>query len=371
MRTATVVIIGGGPSGSMLAHYLCESGVDSIVIEQGAHFRDKTCAGALPIGLNDLLPEPLRKFSKTEYLSLSVNYRGISIAQQFSKSPFMYGVERKYFDEFLRSDIDVRYSEKFLGFDETKNGIITKTDKESYFSKFLVGADGVGSSVKRVANIVSKQYFIIGEETESNNPLKSDSTARIFLGFNKMGYGWAFPKGDKISVGSGAVKRSFKKGTLLKFAKTSDTKANIFPISIWQKAESITKGRVALVGEAASLVDPFTAAGIYSGIASARILSRVINKSLLNGNALLEGYNDEMEKSMYQEFEYARLLSSIFYPFLWLTKGLIVKESTLDMLIEEAETGNLSYKSVYERVTNSKHLQLRLALLFLKLIKRI
>jgi len=57
MEKHDVVIIGGGPSGATLAHFLKEKNIDSIVVERGTHFRDKTCAGALPKGIFNILPE--------------------------------------------------------------------------------------------------------------------------------------------------------------------------------------------------------------------------------------------------------------------------------------------------------------------------
>ncbi|MGB9695104.1 MAG: hypothetical protein ACPLZB_03875, partial [Caldisericaceae bacterium] len=216
-----------------------------------------------------------------------------------------------------------------------------------------------------------KPYFIVAEEAETTVSATSNQVAKIFLGFNRMGYGWTFPKSDSVSIGSGAVKGSFVRGTMNKFADNPHLKPHIFPISIWNGVETLTKNRVALVGEAGSIVDPFSAAGIYSGIASSKILSSVIKRALVSGSSSIDSYNEQLDQKIYQEFRYAKLLSTMFYPFLWLTKKVIVKQSTLRMALEEAKQGYISYREVYQRVANSQHPELRIILLLAKLINNI
>ncbi|MGC9124589.1 MAG: FAD-dependent monooxygenase [Caldisericaceae bacterium] len=371
MEKTTVLIIGSGPSGTMLSHYLKANGIDSIITEKASRFRDKVCAGALPLAINDILPEYLAGFERTNYSTLSVNYKNLLHTEVSDKSPFMFGVKRASFDEFLRTGLDVKYNENFVTYEETKNGITARTDRETYTAKFLIGADGVGSAVRRVANFHYKPYFIVAEEAETTVSATSNQVAKIFLGFNRMGYGWTFPKSDSVSIGSGAVKGSFVRGTMNKFADNPHLKPHIFPISIWNGVETLTKNRVALVGEAGSIVDPFSAAGIYSGIASSKILSSVIKRALVSGSSSIDSYNEQLDQKIYQEFRYAKLLSTMFYPFLWLTKKVIVKQSTLRMALEEAKQGYISYREVYQRVANSQHPELRIILLLAKLINNI
>ncbi|MEA3313584.1 MAG: NAD(P)/FAD-dependent oxidoreductase, partial [Caldisericota bacterium] len=294
MKNYSVIIIGGGPAGATVGQYLKEKNIDYLIIEKGGSYRDKVCAGGIPPGIMDILPNNLKDFEKTEYDTLSIDFKDKLSSTVKLNKPFLHGVERTKFDHHLRKGLNVHYNEKFIGFNNEKNNISVHTDKTTYTTKFLIGADGVGSKVSILSGLARKKRFILGEEKEvfQKNIIKPN-TAKLFLGYNYLGYGWMLPKQNHYSAGSGALQKYFlssSKGTVEKFDKgKGETK--IYPISLWGGEEPLTSGRIALAGEAGNLVDPFTAAGIYPALLSGKLLAVVIENALKNGKNNLQKYN--------------------------------------------------------------------------------
>ncbi len=360
-----VLIVGGGPAGASLSQFLKDRGISSVVIERFGKNRDKICAGGIPIAINALLPQRLQDFEKVEYDSLEIFYKGGLTARSSKKVLFSYGVKRSEFDLYLRRGIDVRYHENFLNFEETNNRILARTDEEDYTAKFLVGADGVGSRVSLLSGLAPKKRFIVAEEAEVPAEVKDKNTLKIFLGYNSIGYGWIFPKNGFLSVGSGALKNRFRKGTVFSFYP-EQYKTKIYPISLWGGEEILHKGRVALVGEAANLVDPFSAGGVYPAVLSSFLLSEAIARTLKNGKASLEEYEKLLKDKIYPNFRYALFLSRMFYSFLPLIKKYIVKSSTIDLALELTSKGYVSYEEFYKKVYSSKHFALKAAYFIIK-----
>ena len=77
-------------------------------------------------------------------------------------------------------------------------------------------------------------------------------------------------------------------------------------------------------------------------------------------------YDELLKKHLYSELSYALFLSKAFYPFLPVIKKYIVRESTLNLAIDLASKGYVSYGEFYNRLKNSKHLSLHLAYFIIK-----
>ncbi len=361
-----VLIVGGGPAGASLGQYLKERGIDSVIVERFGPDRDKICAGGVPVIVKKLLPQSVGDFPHVSYDTLTICHKKGFCATSTERAVFSFGVKRAEFDAYLRTGLDVRYNENFLSFEENKNSVYVKTDKNEYKARFLVGADGVGSRVSLLSDLAPKKRFIVAEEAE----IKADNLDRrnelkIYLGYNFLGYGWIFPKNGFDSVGSGALKKHFKKGASSGFYKNFSN-AKIYPISVWGGEELLHRRRVALVGEAANLVDPFSAGGIYPAILSASLLSEVIAKNLKNGTADLSEYELLLSEKLYANFRYALFLSRAFYPFLPLVSKYVVRESTLNLAISLTSRGYISYEEFYRRIKNSRHTSLKLAYFIIK-----
>lgn len=368
MEKFPVIIIGGGPAGASLSIFLKQEGIDSLIIEKGGHYRYKVCAGGIPISIFKWIPSELVNFEKTEYNTLLVDYKGEQVKSNV-KSPFSYGVERANFDEYLRNGLNVHYNEIFITYIEEKDYVTVKTDKAVYKCKFLVGADGVESKVSIIAGIGKKRKFIIAEEKEVPIRLEDKNIARIYLGYNFLGYGWRWGKQNSYAVGIGALQKYFKRGIIQRI-DTTEYEIKIYPIALWDGPQKLTKGRIALVGEAASLVDPFTAAGILPAVQSAKVLSEVICENLIKSSSNLEKYDNILQDIIYRDFTNAITLSKVFYIFLPLLKNVLLKESTLDYVVSMAHKDYISYREILQKIQNSRRFNLKFLNAIVKIISK-
>ena len=74
----------------------------------------------------------------------------------------------------------------------------------------------------------------------------------------------------------------------------------------------VSRGRAALLGDAAGLVDPLCGEGVYNAILSARLAAPVIEKSLSQNSGELQEYQKAIEKEILSEMKVAYFLSQAF-----------------------------------------------------------
>jgi flavin-dependent dehydrogenase len=147
---------------------------------------------------------------------------------------------------------------------------------------------------------------------------------RVWIGFGwvRNGYAWIFPKRDHISVGMGATLRrgrakAFKNAfqSLLQalFPRYRDAPVASSPISLGGVKQNLIRGHVLLVGEAASLVNPLTAEGIYYAMRSAQFAAEVVDDFLNKRAPNLLSYQRLVDENMGSFFRKSRIFSGLFY----------------------------------------------------------
>ncbi len=147
---------------------------------------------------------------------------------------------------------------------------------------------------------------------------KWKSQVEIDLG-RVSGYAWAFPKSDHLSIGiachssrAKVLKRhywEFLHSLNLRHYTIARWHGSLIPIC--GSKVSATRGRAALLGDAAGLVDPLSGEGIYNTILSARLAAPVIEKSLLHNEAELQGYQKAIDEVIMPEMKIANFLSRV------------------------------------------------------------
>src|SRR3989304_8406384 len=85
-----------------------------------------------------------------------------------------------------------------------------------------------------------------------------------------------------------------------------------YTIPIFDGESKITGSRTMLAGDAAALVDPFLAEGIYYAVRSGQIAAEVAS-GVLRGSTTTARYQESITREIYSEFQYARKIGIIFY----------------------------------------------------------
>lgn len=308
------LIIGGGPSGSTLARKLAKNNISNILIEKNDNY-DKPCGGGIKsIVFEEFdIPKSIESKLITKFDLFSPNKK---VSVNLTKTPISI-VLRKDFDKLNRDLAKKEGSEllfgRFLKF-ERKDGFIyshIKINNETKIikSKYLVGADGVTSTVRKQLSAPNQEKILT---IYANIPKKDIDKCEFYFGeeFAPNEYAWVFPHGDKLSVGSvfkeGVDTETLFKNFKDKVAPNDDTKVKGFYIPTWNDGSLLYEDNVFLLGDAAGQVLPFSYEGIYYVMQSASVLADAIIEDKP------ENYEINWNKKYRKRFKFFKTMQKIF-----------------------------------------------------------
>ncbi|MHA1355637.1 MAG: NAD(P)/FAD-dependent oxidoreductase [Candidatus Heimdallarchaeota archaeon] len=308
-----VVIVGSGPAGSMCSYFLQKKGIDTLLVEKHSHPKHKPCAGGVSKTALDIMPFKIDKdVIETEiqgFRLVSPNFASFTFPSDESKGII---AKRSVLDKFLCDkalDAGAEIIENVQPKSITKdngNYQIKLTDGQDLKTKYLVGADGVLSSVGKLANIrkipleqkgYAYQTFVPMNKEEINSFMLSYKTfLEIHINKMPMGYGWIFPNADGLNIGVGGSALSIieekRQGInhidnfLKLLEKSRNDKVKLKPEKIYAAQlpaggykREIALDNILLVGDAAGFVDSFAGEGIYYAIESSKIAAESILKN--------------------------------------------------------------------------------------------
>lgn len=324
MDSFDVIIVGAGPAGLQCAKTLAGSQKSVLLIEKNKVIGPKICAGGLTRKCFNHLKLP-------DYL-IERTYQRIIFQTPFDKTTlrfgedFLYTINRKNLGQWqlekLRADKNIKIRTEAT---VTKFGkdyiIINNSEKIGY--KYLVGADGSNSAVRRFLGIKTKwmgiafQYIVPGRKYKD---------IQIFLNSRLFGawYAWIFPYRNSASIGYGCfpivispqkAKENFFRWTKAQKISLSQGKYQAATINCDYRGYEF--GRVFLAGDAAGLVSGLTGEGIYQALISGEEIAKLI----LNSSYQCEGI-----KKVRAEIRIHKILLIIIYifgPLRWLLYEIV------------------------------------------------
>lgn len=189
------------------------------------------------------------------------------------------------------------------------------TIQNNYSAKYIIGADGANSAVKKTLNLGDKKSSVnlalrsvihFKNEQDVNDFLIDKETFEFYFTNHKPGYGWIFGLKDAINIGLGMksnatdprrqlkdyIKRCFK----LRNIKVPPYTIEGFPIPNSKLPKTFSKDKAFLVGDAAGLVDPVSGEGVHYAIRSAKIVADTIIKD--DQNVLKSNLDDFYKKRL-------------------------------------------------------------------------
>jgi menaquinone-9 beta-reductase len=161
---AEVIVVGGGPVGSVLAMLLGRSGVRTIVLEKASFPRDKPCGEGLMPGGVAVLEQLGIDLAGDGFPALAgITYRtndGHSTFGAFRSRPGLpghgFGVRRVRFDALLAQraavspNVEVRSGYAVHAIERAGDGFRIETAHGRLVAGQVVGADGLGSTTRRL-----------------------------------------------------------------------------------------------------------------------------------------------------------------------------------------------------------------------------
>ncbi|MFA5930750.1 MAG: NAD(P)/FAD-dependent oxidoreductase [archaeon] len=303
----TIAIIGAGPAGLQTALRMKEEGFDATVFEEHEIIGEPThCSGLISkkgvveLGLN-LSDSLLNEITGAKLFSPSGHMLHIK-----RKETVAYVVDRKKFDQVLLRrarllGIHVATDTKLI--DVRKNTLFVQSQGRGELRKaeFVVGADGVNSTIRHLLGIeVGKENFIHTIQATCHGEF-DDKNVHVYLGdFAKGFFAWVVPiSKEKAKIGLGStlgedVSENLKKFIAEKFPGTKVLKYDSALIPYGAPLVGITKDNLAIVGDAAFHTKATTGGGVIFGMKAANILAETIVDNL-KGKATMKDYEKRLE----------------------------------------------------------------------------
>jgi geranylgeranyl reductase family protein len=325
-----VIVIGAGPAGATLAFELANRGIRTLVLERKTLPRDKCCAGGLTVKAAQLLGINIDNLIEDVIYHAMVTCPGKNPYYGHSAVPIMYTVKRETFDHALVKRAQEAGAEILQGIEaraiQIKDlGVEVSTAIGSFFSEFIVGADGSRSQVREAmdVDIIKSKALIVGLQTDVSVTKKElarwKSQIGIDIGRIRGGYGWVFPKADHLSIGIGAPSDKAKglKNILSEYRDSLKLgqhtvlrwNAGLLPVCVEQPI--VSRDRAILIGDAAGLADPLTGEGLHNAILSARLGAAAIEKALNNADVLLDDYRNALATTIIPQMKIAHVFSKV------------------------------------------------------------
>jgi len=361
-----IIIVGAGPAGSTAAKKLSTQGLRVLLLDKSTFPRYKICGGGVTLRAVLELDMDMSSIVRDEITSMELCCNGRDTHTFTKASPFIYMVMRDEFDMLLlQSAIEagVRFqpNTRVTRVTCTNDEVIVETDTACYHGRYLIGADGVNSTVAKHLGMMPNKEKILAMEYE----MRVDSATldrfrgrvAVDYGFIRGGYAWVFPKLDHLSVGVGLGTQDgrFLQGKLTEYLAREHISGSFlsqkgFWLSVGGSDTHFTYERVALIGDAAGLVDPFMGEGIYYALRSANLLAETLAQDIESTpNAPFSRYQNRVEAELVREMRLFRRASKVFYAMPSSVHRMLVTHPKMIDNAFRVIAGELTFADYYER----------------------
>ena len=388
MEPYDITIVGAGPAGVSCALSLLPTDLKVLIIDKENFPRDKICGDALSGDvmkqLKNFFPKVYEDFKDLPMIHPSYGVKifapnGDELDINFNKSDDSapgYTYKRLDFDDFLFRKLLELKPDNFIikqGFKIEKmyennpgNEIIIEGENLTFSTKMVVGADGFKSMVKRtfLPGKIEKRHYCAGIRTYMENVKGLSQKNHIELHFLpeiSPGYFWIFPVSKNLAnVGLGILSEEVSERKLnlheifqeiitlhpvlskrFKQAEYLDELKG-YGLPLGSKKRTLSGDHFLLVGDAASLIDPFTGEGIGNALRSGRYAAEHLKMNFAKNDFSVRfnrEYDQYIYKKMWREFRISSGIQRLSnYPMLF---NFVIKKAKTNSSLKKLLTNML------------------------------
>lgn len=364
MSTYDCIVVGAGPAGSLAAYDLAADGARVLLVDRASFPRDKPCGGGVLLSAAAQLPFSIAPVVERAVHGFHVRYRRDRVFTHRFEEPLAYMTQRARLDAYLAE----RAAEVGADFHDGRRVRNVETDASGVTVCFdggdvatapaTIAADGANGICRRALGLPPQPMAVALEANVAGVPQMWSDYVGLELGSMPGGYGWVFPKGDHCNVGLGgwpvtgpmlraeldvySAVEQFPPGTL------SGRRGHHLPLR--EAGSPAVRGRVALVGDAAGLVDPLSGEGIGNAIRSGRMAASAVARLLSGETSDLSGYQAELERRLEPELAVARQLRDLYHYKPWPYVQALRRSGFLWRAMCHIMRGESDYQSFRQRL---------------------
>lgn len=318
-RACDLLVVGGGPAGAAaaIAARRAAPELDTLVLDRQAFPRDKACGDGLGPGvvarLADLgAGDVVRGRQPIERLKI-VAPSGAEVVGDLpaiGEAARGYVVPRAEFDDALLgrardAGADVLTETRVEGLAPPGDASVRVTagglkGPVSIEARAVVAADGARSDVRRLLGVAYNDSAHTGVAIRAyvERPGGFEHMAFYFKRELLPAYGWVFPIGERganvgVMIDAERFRRQERRlpDLLRDFLQSSGhaslepARSRTYMLPFASFVPALVHGRVALVGDAASMINPFSGEGIAYGMAAGMEAARRAVRALRSGGA--------------------------------------------------------------------------------------
>ena len=308
------IVVGAGPAGSTCAHRLATTGATVLLLDRARFPRDKPCGGGVTCRAARLLPFSLAPVVEDTVTSVRMRLRYGNWFERGEGEPLVLMTQRVRLDAYLAeraadAGAELRDGVKVTDVAAGPDGVEVRAGGERFRAHALVGADGVNGISARALALGGNQA--VGVALEGNVPYAKlgqgyRGLAVLELGVVPGGYGWVFPKGDHANIGIGGWEREgpglrqHLRALCAAHGVTADDLESVrgYRLPLRSPRSALARGRAALVGDAAGLVDPVSGDGMFEAFLSSQLAAEAVLDLLAGRADGLEAYGERLTRHL-------------------------------------------------------------------------
>lgn len=355
------IIVGAGPAGSTAAYHLAKLGRSVILLDKASLPRYKACGGGVSPGIAQWLDIDFSPVIAQRADTIRCTWKlddPLQVTLQGLEPVWI--VHRDRFDHFLvqqaqAQGANLRDATEVTGIEFKTSQWYVQTTQEPIVGRYLIAADGAYGRLSSWLGFKPRTRCQAGTlEIPASSTTAHSQVLQFDFGTVKNGYIWNFPKDDGHTISIATVRGNDAfdiQQSLIEYAHAVGLDGDRghyhkHSLCLWNGNHPLHTQQAVLVGEAAGIVDPFTAEGIRPAIASGATAAQAIDRALSGDLNALEHYTSTIHHEWGTDFVWAQRLAALFYRIPGVSYRVGVKVPAASQKMAEILCGKLRYSSV-------------------------